>query len=69
MSKKSFNSNTYIVVSGQKFAFLEMKCLLSAILRRYEIMPIDTREDLKMIADLVLRAANGIRVKFIPRSK
>jgi cytochrome P450 len=42
---------------GQKFALLEEKTVLSYILRSLE-----NREDIKPIADLVLRPENGIKL-------
>ncbi|CAG9864836.1 unnamed protein product [Phyllotreta striolata] len=52
---------------GQKFAMLEMKTVLCGILRKFKLMPVDRREDLKFKIDLVLRPVGEIRVKFLPR--
>lgn len=52
---------------GQKFALLEMKVLLTAILRNFKITPITRREDIVFLADLVIRAKDPILVKFHSR--
>jgi cytochrome P450 family 4 len=45
---------------GQKFAMLEMKTVLSYMLRHYRIRSLDRREDMKVVADLILRPDNGV---------
>lgn len=54
---------------GQKFAILEMKASLVGILREFVLEPVDTPESLVLKTDLVLRALNGVRVKFVARKK
>lgn len=54
---------------GQKFAILEMKSLLSAVLRRYNLYPITKPEDLKFVIDLVLRTTEPVHVRFVKRNK
>ncbi|XP_066581157.1 cytochrome P450 4C1-like [Prorops nasuta] len=51
---------------GQKFAFLEMKCLVAYLLRNFHIGPVDRIKDIVFMADLVLRASHPLRVKFTP---
>lgn len=46
---------------------LELKSVISSILRNFIIEPIDIPGNLVMNADLVLRPKNGIHVKFKPR--
>lgn len=53
---------------GQRFAMLEIKSVISSILRMFEILRVDTPENLQIVMDLVLRPANGLHVKFQPRS-
>ncbi|XP_044765946.1 cytochrome P450 4c3-like [Coccinella septempunctata] len=53
---------------GQKFAMMEMKSFLTAILRNYILEPIDTPETIQCIADLVLRTKYPIKVRFIRRT-
>ena len=46
---------------GQKFAMLEMKTVLSYVLRRYKI---ETTSDVSVVLiDLILRPENGINIK------
>ena len=52
---------------GQKFAMLEMKTVLSYMLRHYRLQSLDRRENMHPVGDLVLRPENGIRVTITPR--
>ncbi|XP_069680219.1 cytochrome P450 4C1-like isoform X1 [Periplaneta americana] len=52
---------------GQKFAMLELKMVLSSILRYYEIRSIDKMEDLVMVLEIVLKPKNGFRISITPR--
>ncbi|XP_055626836.1 probable cytochrome P450 4ac1 [Toxorhynchites rutilus septentrionalis] len=52
---------------GQKYALLEMKTVICALLRNYRILPITTRDEIVFVADLVLRAKTPIKVQFIKR--
>lgn len=53
--------------SGQKFAMLELKSIVSSILRNFILEPIDTAEDMQLQQDVVLRNKKAIYVKFIER--
>lgn len=48
---------------------LELKSIVSTVLRYYEMDPIDTPETIVLKADLVLRPANGVYVKFRQRTR
>lgn len=52
---------------GQKFAILEEKAVISAVLRNYKIEAIDRREDLTLLGELILRPKDGLRLKITPR--
>lgn len=52
---------------GQKFALLEEKSVISAVLRNYKIEAIDRREDLTLLGELILRPKDGLRVKITRR--
>ncbi|CAF4793937.1 unnamed protein product [Pieris macdunnoughi] len=52
---------------GQKFAMMEMKSALSALLKNYKLLPVTTSKDLEFVADLVLRNSKPIYLKFIKR--
>lgn len=58
----------YLAFSGQKFAMLEMKLLMAEILRNFELQPVTRPEDLKFVADLVLRNKSGVYVTFAKRN-
>nr|QLI62182.1 cytochrome P450 33 [Streltzoviella insularis] len=50
---------------GQKFAMLEMKVLLSAIVRHFNILP--SGKEPELCGDLILRSTNGVFIKLSPR--
>lgn len=42
---------------GQKFAMLELKTIIAAVLKNYKILPVTRREELRFEAGLILRPA------------
>ncbi|XP_069952603.1 cytochrome P450 4C1 [Cherax quadricarinatus] len=54
---------------GQKFAMLELKILVSSILRRFRVESVVPRDQLKLVPELILRPVNGNFVKLFPRTK
>jgi cytochrome P450 family 4 len=52
---------------GQKFAMLEMKTVLSCVLRHYRLRSIDTRENINIIMGVVMRPEKGVRLSITPR--
>ncbi|XP_067139879.1 LOW QUALITY PROTEIN: uncharacterized protein [Centruroides vittatus] len=54
---------------GQKFALLEEKLVLANILLHYNLHSLDQRDKLQLTAEMVLRSANGIRVKLTCRQR
>lgn len=58
----------YLMFSGQKYAYLEMKAALYGILRNFIIQPIDSAETIVLIPDIVLRTKEErLLLKFLPR--
>uniref|UniRef100_A0A131XVF7 Putative cytochrome p450 4w1 n=1 Tax=Ixodes ricinus TaxID=34613 RepID=A0A131XVF7_IXORI len=53
---------------GQRFAMSEEKIVIANILRRYKLQSLDQRDQVCLVAEIVLRPKNGLRIKFIPRS-
>ncbi|KAL5285312.1 hypothetical protein ACFFRR_007193 [Megaselia abdita] len=49
---------------GQRFAMLELKILIAAIVKNYKILPVTIREDLKFKAGLILRTNHDLFVRF-----
>ncbi|KAL0851084.1 hypothetical protein ABMA28_006959 [Loxostege sticticalis] len=49
---------------GQKFAIMEMKCVVATILRNYTLLPVTRPSDIEIIADIVMRNNGPINVKF-----
>uniref|UniRef100_UPI00213A431B cytochrome P450 4C1-like n=1 Tax=Vanessa atalanta TaxID=42275 RepID=UPI00213A431B len=49
---------------GQKFAMMEMKLAISAVLQQYRLLPVTKPEDIDFIADIILRPKEPIYVKF-----
>lgn len=56
------------VLTGQKFAMLEMKTVLCAILRKYIVEPISTPNTIRLCTEMVMRSKNGIHVKLVERN-
>jgi cytochrome P450 family 4 len=54
---------------GQKFAMMEMKTVLSYILRHYRLRSLDTRENIDTVMELVMKPEKGIRMNITPRTK
>lgn len=53
---------------GQRFAMLELKMVLSKIIRNFKIIPVTRRDEVILIADLVLRSKDPIKMKFLLRN-
>lgn len=56
------------VISGQKFAVLQLKTAIITILTNFKLEAITKMEDLVFIVDLTLHTNHPIKVKFVPRS-
>ncbi|XP_064108225.1 cytochrome P450 4c3-like isoform X1 [Macrobrachium nipponense] len=52
---------------GQKFALMEEKVVLCNILRRYRVESTIRREDIRVLAELILKPENGNILKLFPR--
>uniref|UniRef100_A0A1I8PTX3 Cytochrome P450 n=1 Tax=Stomoxys calcitrans TaxID=35570 RepID=A0A1I8PTX3_STOCA len=52
---------------GQKFAMLELKSSLSALLRNFEFLPVEGFQP-NPLAELVMKSGNGIRIRMKPRN-
>lgn len=53
---------------GQRFALLELKAAVSAIVQKFVLEADDTPETLKIGQEIVLRPKNGLKVKLKPRN-
>ncbi|KAG7206576.1 hypothetical protein KM043_000260 [Ampulex compressa] len=51
---------------GQRFAMMELKAMVGHLLHHFILEPVDYLKDLRIIADLVIRPAHPIRIKFVP---
>lgn len=47
---------------GQKFAMLEEKAVISAVIRNFRITSMQKHEDVKLITELILSSENGIQM-------
>lgn len=56
------------VCTGQRFALMEEKCLLASIFRHFDVKALDNREDIVLMAELILRPRDGIRVQLTPKN-
>nr|CAD7432284.1 unnamed protein product [Timema monikensis] len=53
---------------GQKFAMLEMKSMVSKVLRNYRLLPGSTTNKMEeLVGEIVLKNINGIKLKLLPR--
>ncbi|CAG9836365.1 unnamed protein product [Diabrotica balteata] len=52
---------------GQKYAMLELKAAVCGLVHNFKLEPVTRPSDMRFKADIVLRAVNEIRVKFVPR--
>ncbi|XP_075226509.1 cytochrome P450 4C1-like isoform X1 [Lycorma delicatula] len=48
---------------GQKFAMLEMKAVISAILRNFKILPPDDCPDIVLVMEVMLKSLSGVYVR------
>lgn len=55
-------------VLGQKFAQMEEKIVVASVLRRFHVEAIDKAEDLALLAELILRPKDGIRLRLTPKA-
>lgn len=58
---------TDFILTGQKFALNEEKTILASVIRKYRIKSIDQHGKNKLMAELILRPQDGIRVTLEPR--
>jgi cytochrome P450 family 4 len=54
---------------GQKFAMFEMKSLIGTVVQRFKLFPVTKREDIVLIADIVLRSKDPVKVKLTLRNE
>lgn len=54
-------------LSGQRFALMEEKVVLSSILRKFNVEACQDREDLRPVGELILRPEKGIEIKLEKR--
>ncbi|CAG4972192.1 unnamed protein product [Parnassius apollo] len=52
---------------SQKFAMMEMKTMMSSLLRRFRVEPVTKPDDITFTCDLVLRATHPLFVRFLQR--
>ena len=54
-------------ISGQKFAQLEEKVIVSTVLRKFQVESIEPRDKVNVLSELILRPEKGINVKLTRR--
>lgn len=64
-----FSLVTILFLSGQKFALNEEKTVIASVIRKYKVQSLETQEQIKLIAELILRPQNGIKLRLTPRVK
>lgn len=63
-----FLINFDLLFLGQRFAMMEEKVMVSAVLRRFNIQSLQTPDEVLPLSELILRPSGGIQVKLTPRS-
>lgn len=58
---------SFLHLSGQRFALMEEKVVLSSILRKFNVEACQVREDLRPVGELILRPERGIEIKLEKR--
>lgn len=56
------------IKTGQKFAMLELKVLLSTFLRKYHVTSLQKLSDMDIVAESVLNPPHGIKIKIKRRT-
>lgn len=56
-----------IIFLGQKFAMMQMKTAVSAILLNFKLLPVTGCADLQFQSDLILRNSKPVYAKFVKR--
>ena len=54
---------------GQRFAQMEEKVILAHIFRKFELRSVKTTEELKPLAEVILRPTEGVPIEFKLRKK
>ena len=54
---------------GQKFAMLEMKILLSSLLRQYKMTAVTYRDEVEVNFSVLIKASTPVMIKFEPREQ
>ncbi|CAG9854205.1 unnamed protein product [Phyllotreta striolata] len=52
---------------GQKFAMVQLKCILSKIVRNFELLPANPNPELKIAPEIILVSKNGITISIRKR--
>ena len=60
--------NNLILFAGQKFALNEEKCVISTLLRNFNIESTLKDEDTHPVSELILRPRDGIKIKLTKRT-
>ncbi|KAI9589286.1 hypothetical protein GQX74_007455 [Glossina fuscipes] len=53
---------------GRKFAMLQLKVLLSTIIRKYKVFSSRTDKDFRLQGDIILKLGNGFQISLEPRT-
>lgn len=57
------------LIAGQKFAILELKSMITKVLKNFELELPEKDYEPVVVAELILRPEDGIRLKLKPRRK
>ncbi|XP_011631320.1 cytochrome P450 4C1-like, partial [Pogonomyrmex barbatus] len=51
---------------GQRFARLEMKCMIASLIYNFYLEPMEYLKDIQLNTDILIRSAYPLRLKFVP---
>lgn len=74
INKHGLKLNDYFLIffiynTGRKYALLKLKVLLSTVLRNYKVVSDVTEDQFALQADIILKRADGFRLKIEPRRR
>jgi len=58
---------SWTIYVGQKFAMMEEKVMLATIFRNFNVEAAEKREDIALLAELIMRPRDGLHIKISPR--
>lgn len=58
---------THLHIAGQRFAMLEIKTVISGLLRKFKLKAVDNVATKPILQEIVIRPKDGVKVKLVRR--